>query len=241
VLAPAAREALRPGRHGRVVLASGAGGYLRLGDDFVLLGAPRAPVGPLSLIVAGLRAGDLVVDAPVRCGDGTVALGELAVDLRTARPRPPAAVPPVVASAALAAALAAVPPAAVELAEGIGALGRGELDAGVHLLEGRGEGLTPAGDDVLSGFAAWRHADGRPVSLGAETSPLSRAYLRRAELGELPDAAARARDAIRRGNVPASRAAARALRAWGASSGFALLWGMAAAAQPAGVSGLRPL
>jgi hypothetical protein len=243
VLAAAARDAVRPGRRGRVVLCSGSGGYARLGDDFVLLGAPRAPVGPLSLIVAGLRAGDLVIDAPVRCDDGTMSLGDLALDLRTARVRRAATVPPASASSpgALAAALGAVPDPPAGLAPGLRALARGELDAGTRLLGGRGDGLTPAGDDVLAGYAAWRHADGRPVSLRAETSALSRAYLRRAELGELPDAAIRVRDAIRRGDLPASRAAARALRTWGASSGFALLWGMAAGAQPTGVSGLRPL
>jgi hypothetical protein len=214
---------------------------VQLGDDFVLLGGPRAPVGPLSLIVAGLWARHLVIDAPVRCAEGTVMLGAVCVDLRAARVPVSAAVPPMVASGALAAALAAVPPPPAELSDGVAALERGALAAGLRLLAGRGEGLTPAGDDVLAGYAAWRHADGRPVALGAATSPLSAAYLRRAELGELPEPAARVRDAIRRGDVPASPAAARGLRSWGASSGFALLWGMAAAAQPTGVSGLRPL
>ena len=36
--------------------------------------------------------------------------------------------------------------------------------AAVRELAGRGEGLTPVGDDVLAGFAAMRHARGRPVS-----------------------------------------------------------------------------
>ncbi len=35
-------------------------------------------------------------------------------------------------------------------------------------LAGLGPGLTPAGDDVLAGYAAWRHADGAPVALGGE-------------------------------------------------------------------------
>jgi hypothetical protein len=80
----------------------------------------------------------------------------------------------------------------------------------VQELAGRGEGLTPVGDDVLAGFAAMRHALGRPVCIDkGRCSPLGRAYLCCAERGELPEA-------------PLSR--------WGATSGTAMLWGMGAAA-----------
>jgi hypothetical protein len=58
---------------------------------------------------------------------------------------------------------------------------------------------------------------------------VSLAYLRCAERGELPEPVARVLGAIRRGNVAAARRAARALGAWGASSGAAMLWGLASA------------
>lgn len=246
VAAPAARAALQPGRCGRVVLTSGAAGYLQFGEDFILLCSPRAPVGPLSVIVAGLRASHVTVGAEVRCDGGRLLIADVEIDLRdasTVAARPAAAMAG--APAALAAALAAVPPPPAGLRPGLRALGRGRLGAAVQLLAGLGEGLTPAGDDVLGGYAAWRHADLRPVEVvtraAPRTTPLSLAYLRRAEMGELPDPAARVRDAIRAGRVQAACAAAVALATWGASSGFALLWGMTAAAQPTTASGLRPL
>ncbi|MFN8123312.1 MAG: DUF2877 domain-containing protein [Thermoleophilia bacterium] len=102
------------------------------------------------------------------------------------------------------------------------------------LLAGLGEGLTPAGDDVLCGLAGWRHAWGDPVAVSgaaaSRTSPVSLAYLRSAERGELPEAAALVLAAIRAGDAPLAARRAAALRSWGATSGSALLWGMAAAA-----------
>ena len=112
-------------------------------------------------------------------------------------------------------------------------------DAAVAALAGRGEGLTPAGDDVLAGAAAWWHADGAAPRLGARaaarSSPLGLAYLRCAERGELPDAAARTLAAIRAGDAALAGRRARGLARWGASSGAAILWGVAAAA-----TGARP-
>ncbi|HEV2775641.1 MAG TPA: DUF2877 domain-containing protein, partial [Solirubrobacteraceae bacterium] len=65
-------------------------------------------------------------------------------------------------------------------------------------------------------------------------APLGRAYLRCAERGELPAPAAAVLSAIRRGDrAGAARRAAR-LADWGASSGAALLWGIAAGAGSTG-------
>jgi hypothetical protein len=60
-------------------------------------------------------------------------------------------------------------------------------------------------------------------------SPIGLAYLRCAARGELPEPAARVLGAIRRGDVRGAERAARALSAWGASSGAAILWGLGAA------------
>ena len=114
--------------------------------------------------------------------------------------------------AALAAALDVVAPAPAELAAGLDALAAGDLAAGVAALAGRGEGLTPAGDDALAGFAAWRWARGAPVALPAQRcAPLGRDYLRCAERGELPQPAAAVLEAIlagdaRRRGAPGARA-----------------------------------
>ena len=108
---------------------------------------------------------------------------------------------------------------------------RATVAAAVAQLAGRGEGLTPAGDDVLAGFAAWRWASGAPVALPAQRcAPLGREYLRCAERGELPAPAAAVLAAIRAGDAPAAARRAGGLAEWGASSGAALLWGMAAGA-----------
>ena len=98
------------------------------------------------------------------------------------------------------------------------------------MLAGRGPGLTPAGDDVLAGIAGWRHADGAPVSLTAPRgSPIGLAYLRCAERGELPEPARRTLDAVRAGDAALAARRARVLGRWGATSGGAMLCGMAAA------------
>ena len=118
-----------------------------------------------------------------------------------------------------------------ELAPGLAALAAGDRGGAVAQLAGRGDGLTPAGDDVLAGYAAWRWACGAPVALpAARCAPLGRAYLRCAERGELPQPAADVLAAIRAGDAAAAVRRARGLAEWGASSGAALLWGMAAGA-----------
>jgi Protein of unknown function (DUF2877) len=130
------------------------------------------------------------------------------------------------------------PPAG--LAPGLRALAGGGLEGAVGLLAGRGEGLTPAGDDALAGYAAWRHSAGRPVAISGlaagRSSPLGLAYLRCAERGELPAAGAALLAALQSDDRAAVSAAALALRGWGASSGTAMLWGIAAGAVPTHLS-----
>ncbi len=149
---------------------------------------------------------------------------------------------------ALAAALAEVPPAPPALAPGLAALRRGDLADAVLALAGRGEGLTPAGDDILAGYAAWRHAEGRPVALtGAPAPPRRAARPRRAHprallsprasrisaarsAGSSPSPLMRCSARCGPGTSSAARRRAKGLAAWGSSSGAAILWGMAAAA-----------
>jgi hypothetical protein len=234
LLGPGARRVLRCGARGTVELALGPGGYVRLDEQRVLLAPPRSPLGPLSILVAGLARGDLVPGDPAVVGaDGALVVGPLHIELGAARdwtpPRPPALTPQW--RAALAAALDVVAPAPSELAPGLAALAAGDLHSAAEQLAGRGDGLTPAGDDALAGFAAWRWACGEPVVLPAQRcAPLGREYLRCAERGELPQPAAAVLAAIRAGDTQVAARRARGLASWGASSGAALLWGMAAGA-----------
>lgn len=247
--APAARRALVDGRVGAVELALRQGTYVRLGCDWLMLAEPFVPFGPLSLAVHGLERLELSPGLPVCVTGSRMVLGGHAILLERMRERetaPLASVAPAgtyaIATAA-AAALAGLPTPPTYLGHGIAALAVGRLRDAVHALAGRGEGLTPTGDDVLAGYAAARAALGAPETVALDGSPplstlaqerasaLGLAYLRCAERGELPDAGAQMLVAIRRGSVAAVQAALPAARGWGASSGIALAWGMAAAAE----------
>ena len=223
-LGPGAARALREAREGCVEIAHPRGSYLRLGAaDYVHLAGPRGPFGPLTAVLATLPS---------------LAPGErVRVSLADARPALAAPFPhpgrPEARRAALAAAGAAVPPAHAALRTGIALLEAGDLEAATLALAGRGDGLTPAGDDVLAGFAGARAAGRRRVSLSPlaqeRSSPLGLAYLRCAERGELPEAADALLRAILSGDPVAAARRARRLASWGASSGAALFWGIAAA------------
>jgi len=230
---PGARRALVEGAAGAVETAFGGGGYVRLDTGRVLLAGPRAPAGPVSLLVAGLPAGGLRPGAPATVGRGRLCVGELEVSLDGARTPAPARPEPLRRgwAGALAAALARVPPPPAALLPGLRALGAGDPERGAAALAGHGDGLTPAGDDVLAGYAAWAWSSGRPVAVESRgCAPLGRDYLRCAERGELPAPAEAVLAAIRLGDAPAAARRAAGLRCWGTSSGAALLWGMAAAA-----------
>jgi len=237
VIGPGARRALGDGFDGTIELVFGRGGYVRCGERWVLLAPARSPVGPLSVLVAGLVRGDLVPGAGAAVSEGALVAGSLRIDLAGARVPPPLRAggePAVGWGDALAAALGAVAPAPDALVPGLGALAASDLEAAVAQLAGRGEGLTPAGDDVLAGFAGWRWARGAPIALPAQRcAPLGRGYLRCAERGELPSPVAVLLSAIRAGDAPAAARRAGRLTEWGASSGAALLWGMAAGAAEA--------
>jgi hypothetical protein len=244
VIGPGARRALSDGAGGLVEFAFGPGGYVRLGEHRVLVAPARSPLGPLSVLVAGLARGDLIVGDPASVSGGALVVGTLRIELEDARaPSPPRAQDLAPQwRAALAAALEVVAPAPAELAAGLELLAAGDLAAAVAQLAGRGDGLTPTGDDVLAGYAAWRWAAGAPLTVPAQRcAPLGREYLRCAERGELPETAARVLAAIRAGEPRAAARRAGGLAGWGATSGAALLWGMAAgAAQTSSRSVERP-
>jgi Protein of unknown function (DUF2877) len=233
---PAALRALAAARTGTVEIALRPGCYVRLAGappHWLHVVTPRAPRGPLTLVVAGLERAPLAPGARVEVRHGTVEAGPLWIELDgltgTVADVPRLALRPGW-RAALAAARDRVPVAPAELGRGLAALRKGELADAVAALAGRGGGLTPAGDDVLAGFAAWRYHDGRAPTLGSDRcSPIGLAYLRCAERGELPDAAARVIGAIRDGDARLACTRARTLSDWGASSGAAILWGIAAA------------
>lgn len=208
---PGARRAFVDGARGEVeIVLQGGGGYVRLGSsDWVLLTRSDAAFGPLSVAVDGLDRLELRPGAPVEVTRGRLLVGEQALSLERMRERSSVA-----ADRGSTTPCASPPAPPVPLEAGIAALAAGRLADAVRWLAGLGDGLTPAGDDVLAGYAAARLALGSPVApalstlASARSSPLGLAYLRCAERGELPDAP---------------------FRSWGASSGIAIAWGMNAA------------
>lgn len=214
------------------------GSYVRLASGgYMHLCTPRAPRGPLSVAVTGL-SGDITPGWPVAFEHSGFTLGRervTMVDAEWARARPPApAGRPEDVAGAIAAARARVPLPPPALVPGLALLAAGDVDAAAPALAGRGEGLTPAGDDVLTGYVGARAASGERVRLServrARASPIGLAYLRCAEAGELPDAAAAVVTAVLSGDgAAAARRAAVLANGWGASSGACLFWGLHAA------------
>jgi hypothetical protein len=242
--APAAHRALVDGRVGAVELVLSRGAYLRLERDWLMVAEPSAPFGPLSLAVHGLRRLELSPGLPVRVTADQLILGEQAISTERMRERPltsiacERAAPIQAITAAAGAARASLPSAPALLYGGLAALAAGRLRDGVRAIAGLGEGLTPAGDDVLAGYAAWFGAPGLLSALAAQrSSPLGLAYLHCAERGELPDAGARLLAAVRGGSLESVRAAVPCVRRWGATSGVALGWGIAAAAKASSIGG----
>ncbi len=113
---------------------------------------------------------------------------------------------------------------------------RGDLAAAFGLLQGRGAGLTPSGDDVLAGILLVGAINpGRRPSLdrlarSARTTALSRAYLRWAAAGQSIQPAHALLDAAAASDSDGMGRAARSLAAVGATSGRALTAGVALAA-----------
>lgn len=231
VAGPGAWRALGPDASGMLEIALGAGGYARMGADGWFLVAPaRAPFGPLTLAVAGLGRVRAEPGWPIRLEGDVLEIGPHRIRLAGVQEARSCSV------TALGGTLAppAGPPPAT-LLSGVRALATGDVVRAVALLAGRGEGLTPVGDDVLAGFAGWMAAAGAPVPMSRlahdRSPPISLAYLRCAERGELPVAAVRLVDALAAGDRAAAARRARVLRRWGGSSGRGLIWGFAAAVQ----------
>jgi hypothetical protein len=148
---------------GVVEFALRPGGYIRFGDDFILVATPRSPRGPLTLVANGLHAAPLRPGQRAWIDDGVLRVGPHTIPLvATPCPRPK-----------------------------LGAGWRAALDVIPEpppLGPGAGEGLTPVGDDILAGRAFVRGEDN---GSGPLCSPLGLAYIRCAARGELPEVVAR--------------------------------------------------
>ncbi|MFN8123311.1 MAG: hypothetical protein U0237_12865 [Thermoleophilia bacterium] len=76
---PAARRALARTGMGAVEVPLRRGAYVRLGDELVMVVPHRAPVGPLTLLVAGMGTPDWAEGTPARADGGRLVIGTDAI------------------------------------------------------------------------------------------------------------------------------------------------------------------
>lgn len=226
-----------PGFAGRVAGVFGVGFYV-VGDEgalFAVLGPGSWP-GPLHLVTASLpglpAAGERVTAAGT-----TLAAGGLEIDFSGAQLWDPDLPDRLDYDPAVWA--GAVPPVEPDLApvwdEVAVSVAASDLVSACRLLEGRGGGLTPAGDDALAGIMLVAAADRtqrptlRRLAQRARTSELSRAFLTWAARGSSIEPAHAVLEAAASGDRAGLVRAARTLAAVGASSGRTLLAGLALA------------
>lgn len=150
---------------GTVVHAGAQAVYARFPDGVVGVLARSAVHVPAAISTTLLRLPAVAVGAPARIGGGTLDVGPLrvGVDRLVATDVPPLP-DPLTAAARLAAALPDLSVVRRQLpATALDALAAGD-PAAVAALVGRGDGLTPVGDDVLAGWLVAGRAAGREVA-----------------------------------------------------------------------------
>ena len=206
------------------------------GAIFAVLGSRSWP-GPLHLVSASLPGLPVAGDRVAIAGTTLVA-GGLEIDFGGTQLWDPAL--PNGMGFDPAVWVSAVPPVEPDLVgvwdETAAAVHSGDLASACRLLEGRGGGLTPTGDDTLAGIMLVAAADRfrRPVlrqlARQARTSDLSRAFLAWAARGSSIQPAHDVLEAAASGDRVGLARSARTLTGVGASSGRALLAGLALAA-----------
>lgn len=229
-----ALKASGPGFTGRVAGVFRTGFYVTgdCGAIFAVLG-PRAWPGPLHLVTASLPGLPVAGDR-VAVVETTLAAGRVEIDFGGARLWGPFLPDGLGFDPAVWA--GAVPPVEPDLVdvwdEAAAAVRSGDLASACRLLEGRGGGLTPTGDDALAGIMLVAAADRarrpalRQLARQARTSDLSRAFLEWSARGSSIQPAHDVLEAAASGDRTGLARAAETLARVGASSGRALLTGM---------------
>lgn len=229
------------GAYGTVVGTFRHGCYVQVHGDMYAVAGPAVVPGPIHLIVES--APDPVPEGLAVWRDGgRLRSTEWQIDLARAAvyepPRPGPVELQLAASALETMRHQLVVPDDLESRwESVRqAIAGDDLVAARELLEGRGGGLTPTGDDVLAGVLlvhAWRGDDPdglAEIARAAATTNLSRSFLAWAALGQ---SLAPVHDLVVRAaakDEPGFDRAVAAVSAIGGSSGVAVLWGIGLAA-----------
>jgi len=225
------------GAHGTVVGTFRHGCYVQVHGDIYAIAGPAVAPGPIHLVLA--QAPHPIPEGLAVWREGELLRStEWKIDLSAAPNFAPSRPGP--------AELHAAAPALTSMLEGLPvpadllrtwdqirrAIGARDVEASRALLEGRGGGLTPTGDDILAGLLlvqAWGGKDPEglvTVARSAATTNLSRTFLAWAARGQslapVHDlvACAAAGDAAGFDQLVAT------VSAIGGSSGTALLWGL---------------
>jgi hypothetical protein len=239
-----AERALSVAGAGRVLGSTSSALYVHVAGRPAALTSPAVPLSPVHARLAQ-QPPRVAAGAPVHVADRQLRIDGACADLSTLRPWRGSLPAPrdVVAHAEVI--VRAVEKEADSsalwadgdvLARTLAHVCSADLGAAAQGLGGRGPGLTPAGDDVLSGLLfVLRAGRGQPAEAGLErladlvpTTSLSRAYLSWAARGQALEPAHDVLMAATR-DLGESTQAARRLAAVGHSSGadicLGLLWG----------------
>ncbi|WP_180888146.1 DUF2877 domain-containing protein [Ruegeria sp. THAF57] len=217
------------------------------------VGSPAIPAGPLHLVLkhAPPKPND---GTPVTIRSNALDIGPVSISLKSAtrfspfNPRPGDLALAIPVLAGLYKSRNIPQDILPVFAALTSALHADDLDGARNILQGRGDGLTPSGDDVLAGLLLFHAWSGRPVkdllgvALNAKTNDLSRAFLKWTARGQsiqpvhdLIRLALKLSLEIR--PLPAQRLKSELMRAVddlsriGHSSGVALLTGLSLAAR----------
>lgn len=215
---------------GRVVGEFSTGFYVRLGAEVFAVGGPSLPSGPLHLCVH--RSAPVVDDgSDVIASPNWLQIGCIAIELADAMPWYPV-LPSIIPDLRD---IDCRPPVELEpvWSDVVGAVAVDDLAAATAILQGRGGGLTPTGDDVLAGLFLL-NVGLRAIELAAsvESTELSRRFLHWAARGHSIEPVHRLLDRAAAGRDAEAQDAVAIVRSIGSSSGQALLAGLGLAATP---------
>lgn len=219
--------------------------YVRLGERVVGVVARGAVHVPSAIATTLTALPEVAVGDPVPVGDGVLHLAGLSIGVdRITATDAPALADPVAAGERLALADPDLDVVRRQLPDAaLAALAAGDPSA-VPALVGRGDGLTPVGDDVLSGWLVATRAAGRDLSAVADavqahahrTTSLSATLLADAAAGASIPPFRRLLVALGTGRDLEVTAAVAGLRAVGHTSGAGMLLGALLALQPSVLS-----
>lgn len=222
---------------GKVIGVFSAGFYALFGESLIAVANLAIPRGPVHLTVAGR------VPRPVEGSALSLTPRQLSteagwISLDSAAHWQPAPLAPGQLDAActtLARIISPVPTDLVRIWPSVEeSMLSGRIETAIELLEGRGEGLTPTGDDVLAGLIlldALRGRDHQARVLTIRTNRVSKTFLHWAARGQSIEPVHDLLQHAAMGSGPHMERATSTITAMGATSGRALLAGIALGAR----------